>query len=715
MVMEQANQLNNSVLASTLVNDGLKFHKQGELKKAVLCYQKALAADAQNSDALHLLGMLFQQSGDLKQAITLIKAAITINPRVAVYHNNLATSFFLQADYHSSIEFFLNALQLKPSYVEAKFNLANSYRLSGELALAEIYYLRCVAELPDFVPAIADLASIYLDQERYGDAIHLLRTSLEKVKGNERHEVVEMLVEVYVKKSHANNETEQALNELEIALSYDQNNELALLAYAELQIKQYDFSGAEQSYRKVLQSSRNDPQVSFNLGIVLKKQGDFNGAENAFKDAVALDNEYVEALFNLANLYKDAENLDKAKKEYEKVLQISPDHYGALINIGVIYGWLGDFNKSLSYLRSAQSIEEENVILLNNLGLVLQNLNKPEEANQYYEKALLMDSDSHEVRWNYSLSLLLLGDFKKGWEYYESRWDLSGNANFGRREYQQPLWKGEWLEGKTIFVFCEQGYGDTLQFCRLLPELIKRGAKVVLECPNALARFVATLHKDIEIISSGSSIPEFDFYSPLLSLCIGLEISEKNIPKTLPYLKTDQKDKNRWDDYLDVNQSINVGIVWAGNPRNCSLINNVIDQRRSCGPAYFEALFELENINFVNLQKEFSSSVFQDKYSIQNPMSRCKDFYDTASLIEQLDLVITVDTAVAHVAGALNKPVWLLSRFDGCWRWLLERECSPWYSSMKIFRQTTSGDWAGVFDRVKLELQVLCENQKTLH
>ena len=705
MAVNTVSEFNASTIAQDLVNEGIKCHKKGEFEKAAIYYRKSLAADSVNSDAMHLMGMLLHQCGQTEQAIELIEAAISNNPKAAVYHNNLATLFFEQLNYVRANESFINALQLKPDYTEAKFNLANSYRLMGELGMAEVFYLRTLDQHVDLVPAIGDLASIYLTQERIDDAITLLKNSLGKLTGENKKSVQEMLVEVYVTKAGKASTINEKLDDLRTAITIISDSELALLALAECFAESENYSEAELVYRKLLENNTKDAKVYYNFGITLKKQGDYPGAIGVFKQALEIDSSYIDAAYNLGNTYKDDECLEDSLNAYLLVLSMDPNHYGSLINAGVVSGWLGRFEESLRYLKQAEQCDEGNYVLLNNLGMVLQNLNRVEQANKYYEQALLVNPESTEVRWNYSLSLLLSGEYKKGWQFYESRWELPGNSTLEKRNYLQPQWNGEWLEDKTILVYSEQGFGDTLQFCRLLPELIKRGANVIFECPKALAKLIGTLDKNIEIVLPGEVFHEFDFVSPLMSLNVGLSINEKNIPSSMPYLSASRNEREKWDRYLDKNERLNVGIVWAGNPRNSSLMNNVIDQRRSCDPAYFSALFEIDGINIINLQKEFISNKFEGGYGIENPMSQCKDFYDTASLIQQLDLVISVDTAVAHVAGALNKPVWLLSRFDGCWRWLLDRDDSPWYPSMKLYRQTSPGDWKGVIEKVKADLQ----------
>ena len=311
--------------------------------------------------------------------------------------------------------------------------------------------------------------------------------------------------------------------------------------------------------------------------------------------------------------------------------------------------------------------------------------------------------------------MLRCGDFKKGWQLYESRWYLPAHTNLGRRNFQQPQWNGEPLSGKTIFVFCEQGFGDTIQFCRLLPTLIDGGATVILECPKILHRLISKVHEKLIIVDPGVDLPSFDYFCPLLSLNMGLNVTNKNIPGEVPYFNLLKSDVQKSSYLLDAGSNLNIGIVWAGNPRNNSQINSVVDKRRSCNFAYFERLYEVPGVSLVNLQKEIDTTLFQKKHAIRNPMAQCEDFYDTALVVSQLDLVISVDTAVAHLAGALNKPVWLLSRFDACWRWQLDRDDSPWYPSMKIFRQSSPGDWEGVFDQVQKSIQLLTASTEVVH
>ena len=301
------------------------------------------------------------------------------------------------------------------------------------------------------------------------------------------------------------------------------------------------------------------------------------------------------------------------------------------------------------------------------------------------------DADAHL---NLAYSWFFRGDFQAAWPEYEWRWKRRG---FSRPAFGQPLWDGSNLNGQTILLFAEQGLGDTLQFIRYVPFVRRLGARVLVQCQGPLLRLLATCWGINRLVREGDSLPPFDVQIPLLSLPRIFRSTLATIPANIPYLCADPDSSVHWRSQLSSLKGFKVGIAWQGNPEHQR------DRRRSVGLLTFEPLARVPGVRLVSLQKGPGSEQLrdiEDRLSVLDVADRLGDFADTAALLSNLDLVITVDTAVAHLAGALGIPVWVVLPLDPDWRWLLDRQDSPWYPSMRLFRQTAWGDWTGVFERV---------------
>ena len=334
----------------------------------------------------------------------------------------------------------------------------------------------------------------------------------------------------------------------------------------------------------------------------------------------------------------------------------------------------------------------------NNLGATLQKQCEFDEAMAGYDRAIELKPDYAEAHFNRSLLLLLTGNFKEGWPEYE--WRLRKKDNYCLN-IQQPRWDGSPLNGRNILVHAEQGYGDAIQFARYLPLVKAKGGNVILECRKVLTRLlkgVAGVDKISEPLSDKSQNIQFDLHVPLLSLPGIFNTTLDTIPSDVPYIKPDPELVSQWNVKLGRNGDFKIGIVWAGSK---TYKNNL---SRSCLLSDFVSLAKIPGVTFCSLQKESASKEAHNPpggMKITNLDKGLNDFADTAAVIANLDLVISVDTAVVHLAGAIGKPVWTLLPFAPDWRWLLNRDDSPWYPSMRLFRQTKPNDWDGVFEQVK--------------
>jgi hypothetical protein len=341
------------------------------------------------------------------------------------------------------------------------------------------------------------------------------------------------------------------------------------------------------------------------------------------------------------------------------------------------------------------------------LGAALHDIRRTGEAEASYREALRLKQDFADAHVNLGYALLLAGRYEEGWREHEWRW-RGRHLRAGARGFTAPLWCGDPIGTRTLLLHSEQGLGDTLQFCRYAA-LIEPGARVVLEVPPPLTRLMASLPGDALIVAHGEPLPAFDLHCPLLSLPLAFGTTLEKIPAGVPYLAADLGAAAEWRRWLAALPGLRVGLVWAGGARRESPDLAAVDARRSMSLATMAPLGEIDGVSFVSLQKgppALQATSPPTGLSLVDPTSHLEDFADTAALVDGLDLVISVDTSVAHLAGAMGKPVWLLNRFDTCWRWLQDRDDSPWYPTLRQFRQREPGDWKAVMLAVRAALEV---------
>jgi hypothetical protein len=302
----------------------------------------------------------------------------------------------------------------------------------------------------------------------------------------------------------------------------------------------------------------------------------------------------------------------------------------------------------------------------------------------------------------------LTGDFVRGWRRFEWRWETA-DLSPTKRHFVQTQWLGaKDIAGKTILLHAEQGFGDTLQFCRCVPLVAELGARVILEVPKPLRTLMGTLPCMVQIVSQGGPLPEFDLHCPLLSLPLAFETRIETIPAQIPYLTVPDDKRSAWRDRLGRHERLRVGLVWSGDPRKHQSNANRGDRRRSIRFDQLAPVLDVAGCEFYSLQKgedavaQLRESALRDR--VIDWTDDFHDFADTAALVGNLDLVITIDTSVAHLAGALGKPFWLLNRYDTCWRWLLDRDDSPWYAAARLFRQDETRVWDSTIARVRAAL-----------
>jgi hypothetical protein len=386
---------------------------------------------------------------------------------------------------------------------------------------------------------------------------------------------------------------------------------------------------------------------------------------------------------------------EDAVASYERALAIRPDFAQALYSRGNALMALNRHDEAIASFERALAARPGYAEALNNRGAALQALNRHQEAIASYEQLLAIKPDDAGVHFNASLARLTLGDLLAGWKEYEWRWK-SKHFTSRQRDFTQPLWLGrESLAGKTILLHAEQGFGDTLQFVRYAPAVARQGARVLLEVPGALRRLFEGFQGVERVIAKGESLPKFDCHCPLMSLPLAFGTTLQNIPCEVPYLSAPARRVEQWRQQLGTGTKPRVGIVWSGR------LTHKNDHNRSIP---LSALLPLAGagVELVSLQKEVRGddlATLAQFGEIRHFGEELQDFADTAALISLLDIVVSVDTAPAHLAGALGKPVWILLPYRPDWRWLLDREDSPWYPTARLFRQPAIGDWESVIER----------------
>lgn len=438
-----------------------------------------------------------------------------------------------------------------------------------------------------------------------------------------------------------------------------------------------------------------------NLGNVLKDVNRLDEALASYDTAIALKADYAGAHYNRGLALKRLKRLDEAIASYDRAIALRADYAEAYNNRGNALRDLNRLEEALDSYDRAIALRVDDSEAHNNRGLVLKDLMRLEEALLSHDRAIVLKQEFADAHLNKSLLILLRGDLISGWTLYEWRWKKRGIEPF-RREFPEPLWVGdEPLTGRTILLHAEQGLGDTIQFCRYAQLVKQLGARVILEAPEALVDLLGSVNGIDALIKKGDPLPAFDFHCPLLSLPLAFKTDLQSIPCDVPYLKSSEEFRGLWAERLGPKRRARVGLTWSGNK------NYTGDRNRSM------ALAELlpwlpDNCEYYCLQKDVRDSDME--LLLRSEIKFYGDeltFPQAAALIDLMDVVVSTDTSIPHLAAALGKPTWLMLPFVPDWRWMLDREESPWYPSIRLYRQAEDRRWAGVLSRISAELKLL--------
>ncbi len=643
-------------------------HLHGQLAEAEAFYLEVLAALPNSFDALHLLGVLKHQNGESIEALRLIGRALASNDGAASAHSNYGTVLAALARHEEALASYERALALKPEFAEALHNRGNALNALGRGEEALASFDRALALKPDYFDALLNRAQLLHTLARDEEALANVEQAL-KLKPT--HVAALTLHGRIALKLKGN---EAALPSLDRALALKHDDADALVTRGNIHYAMKSYVAALTDYNRALLVRPDAAPLHNNIGNVLRDVGRHKDALASFDRALELDPDYVDVYSNRANAYLELNRAGAALAGYERALALKPDFTYALVNRG----------NALRYL------------------------NRFDEAIESIDRALALAPELAEAHWNKGLLLLSRGDFERGLPEYEWRWRREGEAK--PRDFSQPLWHGEDLADRTILLHAEQGFGDTIQFLRYLPLVVAKGGRVVLELPDSLIPLVGPREGVVAIVSRGQPLPAFDLHCPLLSLPLAFGTTLSTIPAFTPYLHAPAERATKWRVLLPRTGRPRVGLVWSGKPSHKN------DRNRSIAFVRLAPLLTVPGIDFISLQREYRDSDRASLATFPNLLRidpSLTDFADTAAVIDMLDLVVTVDTAVAHLAGAMGKPVWIMLSAVLDWRWLLEREDSPWYPTARLFRQTEIGCWDNVIDRVVREIGAFLPTKST--
>ncbi len=606
---------------------------------------------------------LIHEAYELHQAGKLITAEGIYKEVLNEKPDNIDALFLLgalylqQGNYNTACSYFMRTLAIKPDHSMAHCNLGTAFQEAGQIDKAIESYMKSISLKPDYADAHYNL----------GNAL----TGLGQL--------------------------DRAVKSYEQAILYRQDYVDAYYNLGNVHKEQCKLNKALDCFKKAVALKPDHAMAHCNLGSVLQELGLIDEAVSSYKIATTLNPDYSMAYCNLGTAFQELGKIDEAIKVYKQVLSFNPDFVMAHCNLGSALQKKGLLNDAKRSYETAIALNPDYAMAYSNLGSIHQEFSDISKATANYDRAIVLNPDEPTAHKNRSTILLLQENFTDGWPEYE--WRLQTKTH-SVRDFGKPRWDGSPLNGKSILVHAEQGFGDTIQFVRYLPMVKAQGGHVIFECHNNLLRLLKNSSGfDTIIERSSNNVPEveFDFHIPLLSLPGLFGTNLDSIPSDVPYVTTDSNLTEKWQTRLNQDRNFKIGIVWAGNP---SFSNY---HTRSCSLSDFDALAEINGLSFYSLQKGAVSteSIAASMLKITDFKSELNDFADTASVISNLDLIISTDTAVVHLAGAIGRPVWALLHSAPDWRWWLKRTDSPWYPGMRLFRQSKLNDWTVVFNQVK--------------
>ena len=639
---------------------GLALQQQGRLVEAARLYDEILAADKSHFAALHCLGAIAYQTGNLERAVSLISNAIRINPKIASADPYRGAALNQLNRHEEAIAVCNEAIKLKPDFAEAHYNRGNALHGLGRLDEALASYDKAIAIRPDFAEAWSNRGSVLQNLERLDEAL----ASCDKAIARKPN----------YPSAH-----------------YNRGNALYGLRR---------FDEALTSYNEAIALKPDYAQAYYNRGKALADLKRVAEALSSYDKAVALKQDYAQAWCNRGNLLNDTGRFAEALASYDRAIGLKPDYAEAWSNRGTAFQYLNRLDEAMASHNKALELNPDYAEAHCNRGSVLNCLKRPDEALTSFNKAIALKPDFAQAYFNRAMTELGTGDMEPGWRDFE--WRRKIEEMSGSRIYPRPLLTSLTdVRGKTVLVHFEHGFGDTIQYCRYLELLHQAGAKILFHSQEQLKSLVKSLGAPITFVDLDDPSLAYDYQIPLMSLPLVLKTTVETIPSKTPYLFVDDVLVEKWRGRLG-SGGFKIGICWMGDLAHLKGHNG-----RFFSVDCFEPLSKLPNVRLISLQKgdgEKQLKSLPAGMTVETPGDDWKTFADTAAIMKTLDLVITTDTVIANLAGAIGVPTWVAIEYVPDWKWMFDRPDSPWYPTIRLFRQKTDGDWNGVFEDIRRAL-----------
>ena len=699
--VKRSNYLEGRVNASRFeerLNRAVDCHRKGDLSQAERIYRETLAGAPNHVGALHLLGLAMIQTGRPSGGVELIDKALAIKPNYVEALMHRGIGFHQLKRFKEAVDSYDRALALKPDYLEALVNRGDAQQALNRFENALESYNKALAIKPDYLTALNNRGVVLKGLNRREPALESYDKAL-AINPN------------YVDALNNRGNVLYELMRLEEALeSYDKA--LALKPdYADAYINRGNVLRALKRPQQALESFENalalkpdSADAHNNLGTALQELDRFEEALASFNRALANAPRYAAALNNRGETLRLLGRPHEALESLDRALAIRPDYAEAFNNRGNALYDLMRLDEALQSFDRALAIQPHNADALNNRGGALKELKRIDEALVAYDRALAIKPDRADIICGRGYAALLNGDFRAGWLGQESRWDRKDTPK-RHLEAAYPVWRGDNILGKKIMVYDEQGLGDIIQFSRYLKLLSSAGAEITLKLRPSMHKLLAHVDDAVRVTDILSADESFDYQCALLSLPLGFGTTLETVPAETPYLRAEAERDRKWRERLG-DKGFKIGVAWQGNKAT------KIDIGRSFRLAEFLGVSRIPNVRLISLQKnqgteqlgelpqDMKIETLGDDYDAGDDA-----FLDSAAVMQSLDLVISSDTSIAHLAGALGRPVWVALKYVPDWRWMLDRTDSPWYPSMRLFRQRTIGDWRGPFAEMESALR----------
>ncbi len=682
---------------------GVLLARLGRMREATDCFQAALRTAADRAPTLDSAGRLLaaqahgnlgnalKAQGRVDEAIDHYQRALEINPQGADALFNWALVCQQSGRLEEAIDSYRRAVAIRGDFVEARFNLALLLRDAGQGTEACHAFENVVSQRPAFVEARAELAALYCEQREYSAAASHYREVLRRRPGAD----VAANLGFVLRQLH---EYDEALQCCQQAVQLDPACAEAHCTWGLVLLDRKQPAKALVPMQAAVRLRPDLPEIQDAMGAVLESQGDFAAALVCFREAVRLRPDGAQMQNNLGVILQKVGRIDEAAECFERALRLDPQLAEAHNGLGTVYSAKGQLDAGVAAFERTVQLDSAATGAHNNLGVLLRRQGRFAAALEHFDRAIALDHQLPASHVNRAVMLLLRGDFAGGWEEYE--W---------RRRTETAVWppSHDWdgtpLEGRTILLRTEQGLGDTLQFIRYASLVHDRGGRVLVACPRNLIPLLSTSPGVDRCCPQDEPLPAFDVEAPLLSLPRILCTDVTSIPSRVPYLEAREDLVSQWRSQLAGPCGLRIGIAWQGNPGFPD------DRYRSIPLAEFAPLAAIPGVRLISLQKGYGTEqLAATPLSVEDFGNRLDNtgtaFCDTAALIKNLDLVISSDTAVVHLAGALGSPMWMATALAPDWRWLLDRSDSPWYPTLRLFRQARLDHWADVFAKMAEQL-----------